>query len=506
MPDIRTMRIQWQMERRQHFEQRHLQRLGKDKPPTEDELHAHMRPRPRRFWLGGAIALLIASYFAQSILLMLSAMIILSLGLVPEIWQRLVLRDVTFQRTFTDKRVRFGEATRIRFELENHKLLPVPWLEVEDELSLELEMPTAPLFPTYKPDRQVFISAFSLWGHQRVTRTYRLLTRARGVWTFGPTYLRAGDPFGFVEREKRLDQRGQPSLIVLPLVAPLTRLGLPSHNPFGDTNAQRRLIEDPSQIIGARDYLPGDPLRRVHWKATARTTTMQSKVYPYTTTHTFAIFLDIYTTENPSQGFNTDLFELGIAAAASISAWASQQRYAVGFFSNGIPASSTDTNFTSLEALQASIRVPPSAHPKHLTRVLEAMARLQPYFGFGMDRLVAREQHTLPIGATVIVITSARALQPRTVALLERLKRRGYVVAILLTGDGPASTGTLLTYRLGGEEAWHALSQEALGERGRGSDLAERPSKDFGTTDSGPGIGDRVAPPADRHQPAFTVG
>ena len=485
--------------------QRFGRRAPNRKPLTEAELRSNMRPRSRRFWVGGTLFLVALGYFSQSPLLLLAAVLIFSMGIVPEVWFWVVLRGVRFQRTFTDKRVHVGQATQISFEIENHKWLPVPWLEVEDELAYELAMPTAPLYPSYKPDRQLFISSFSLWGRQRVTRRYQIVAGARGVWRFGPAYLRAGDPFGFLERERQV-HGGQATLTVLPIVAPLTQFKLPMRNPFGDFEAQRRLIEDPNEIIGARDYLPGDPIRRVHWKATARNTTLQSKVYPFTTTHTLAIFFDIYTSESPVGGFNTALFELGIAAAASIANWAMQARFAVGLFSNGIPLSTDDEAMTSLEQMHAFMRLPPSAHPSQLMRIWEALARLQPLFGMPMERLIAHEQHHLPMGATIVVISAAPALRPNTVALLEKLRRRGYIVAVLLTGDLPVDTGTLVTYRLGGEEAWHALTEFANrkgthdangaedGDMGRIPDDGERPTADTG------------APLADHHEPAFRVG
>jgi uncharacterized protein (DUF58 family) len=494
--------------RRQRHEQRLRKRLGMDRAPTDEELRAHMRPRARRFWVPGAVVLVLLAQITQSVLLVMAALLVLSLGIVPEIWYWLALRGMQFRRVLSATRVRPGEALFITYQIENHKILPVPWLEVEDELAVEVAMPNAPTHPSYKPGRQLFISSFSLWGNQRVSRRYRLVPEARGVWRFGPTFLRAGDPFGFLERDIRvMPQNGSQLLTVLPIVAPLTRMGLPAHNPFGDLAAQQRLIEDPSQIIGTRDYQPGDPLRRVHWKATARSHTLQSKVYPFTTTHTLAIFLDIHTSANPAQGFVTALFELGIAATASIASWGNAHQYAVGLFSNGLPISGGGVDVASYEEVRAFMRLPPSAHPRQLPHVLDALARLQPYFGFAMERLIAREEHQLPLGATIVVISAAAALHPQTVAQLERLRRRGANVALLLTGEEPAQTGSLLSYRLGGKEAWHDLVTFALGGNADGANPSG-PHDDAGTRrhDAGRNAPTHGAPAEHRHEPAFRVG
>lgn len=498
------------LQRRLRYRDRIIGRLKLNRPLSDDEIHMRMRPRARRFWVSGTIILLLLSYLEQSVLLGLCALLIASLGAVPEIWQRLVLRQVRFERGFTPARVRFGETTRYIVQVENHKRLPIPWLEIEDEFALDLDMPGAPVYPSYKADRQLFITSLSLWANQRVTRRYRVIPLARGVWNFGPTYLRAGDPFGFLDDERKVIQRGgQHSLTVLPLVVPLARFGLPSRYPFGEIETRRRVLEDTSQINGARDYQPGDPLRRVHWKATAHQGTLQSKVHPYTTAHTLVMFMDIYTTPNPAMGIKSALFELGVAAAASIATWANGQRYAVGLVSNGLPQAAGANEMTSFTDAKAFMRVPPSTNPNHLTRLLEALARLQPYFGTPIDRMLAREQASLPPGATIILISAAEALQQATVARLERLRRRGYTVAVLLTGDEPVETGALLTYRIGGEDTWHEFVAFVTAKRESGSDTpdgAGADHRDAGSATDGANPGSTDPADSHRRQPAFTVG
>ncbi len=488
-----------------------IRQLDSNLPVTDELLHARLRPRARRFWVTGTIALLILSYYLHTPLLVLCALLLLALGVVPEVWYLVVLRGTTLRRDFTPRQVTFGETATVTYAVENRKWLPVPWLEVEDDLSVEIEMPGVTLHPSYKGDRQLFITGMSLWANQRVTRRYQVVPLARGVWTFGPTYLRAGDPFGFMERERKVNPfDSRADLVVLPIVAPLTRFALPARNPFGDLTTQRRLIEDASQVIGARDYQPGDAMRRIHWKATARSTTLQSKVHPFTTTHTLSIFLDIHTLMNPTQGLNPDLFELAIAAAASVASWAAAGRYAVGLYTNGLPLTSFAGEIDSFQAAQRFMHLPPSTNPNQLVNILRALARLQPLFGPPIERVLAREQYRLPIGATIIFIGAAAALRPETVARLTTLQRRGYVVALLLTGSDEVATAPLRTHRIGGEETWHALINDArqrheshrADQRGAGGDAARR--SDAG--DAVPGHGPLRPPAGSSDEHSFTVG
>ena len=60
-------------------------------------------------------------------------------------------------------------------------------------------------------------------------------------------------------------------LLVYPEIAPLEGYDLASRMPLGEIRMTHRLFEDPTRIAGVRAYEAGDPLNRVHWRATART-------------------------------------------------------------------------------------------------------------------------------------------------------------------------------------------------------------------------------------------
>lgn len=95
---------------------------------------------------------------------------------------------------------------------------------------------------------------------------YAVVGRLRGDYVLGPLRVRTGDPFGLVRRDHMFGGIG--SLIVLPQRVALE----PSVSGAGAVGTSR-----PASTHGgpggddviARPYVPGDPLRRVHWKATA---------------------------------------------------------------------------------------------------------------------------------------------------------------------------------------------------------------------------------------------
>ncbi len=428
------------------------------------------RLRSRRPWYWIGLALLVGSIFLHQPLVFVAGLLSLALGAIPELWYRFCLRGLVYRRQLGERRVFFGETVTFRVSVENRKLLPLPWLEIEDEFPEPLMLQGKRLEPHYKPRRMLLVNALSLWWYQRVTRRYTIECRARGVFTLGPVTLRSGDPFGLLTRESQREQLD--TLLVYPPLLPIGRFGLPAHRPFGEHTIPRRLLEDPARVRGVREWRPGDDLRRVHWKATARAMTLQSKVYEPTTTWTLAMFLNSNSYANPVLGTNPPLIELAIAAAASLAQWATEQGYAVGLFANAIQSTAGEDELplAVAEARPSEInralrvRLPPSSRAEQLPRILESLARLVPFFGSPIEQLMRDEQSRLPAGATLVLISAAAAVTPSLLATLHQAQARGHPVALLVVGNAPVERVPFPIYRLGAEEVWHAILAEAAGQ------------------------------------------
>src|SRR6266704_3559973 len=139
----------------------------------------------RRPWYVLAAALLVLSAITRQPIAFLAAVFALVIGIVPELWYRYALRDLVIRQWISQKRAFFGETVTLSISVENQKLLPLPWLEVEAEIPIQLPLLTGRALPTYKVNRVALVNTFSLWSFQRVTRRYQLGCNARGVFSFG---------------------------------------------------------------------------------------------------------------------------------------------------------------------------------------------------------------------------------------------------------------------------------------------------------------------------------
>jgi uncharacterized protein (DUF58 family) len=446
-----------------------------DVPVVPDENLLSRRP-----WYLVGVLILLLSLLLRMPMLIVAGLLVIVLGGVPDLWYRYCLAGVTVRRTFSVRRAEIGDEVTLALAIENRKLLPLPRLEVEDEVPAEeLAIQGAHLEESVKPLRLRQIDALSMWAFQRVTRRYRVRCLWRGIHVFGPLTVRSGDPFGLLTRERT--QMENERLLVYPLVLPIERFGLPAHAPFGERPAPRRLLEDPLRIAGVRPYEPGDEPRRVHWKATARTGQLQSKIYEPSAHHTLAIFVDQRTYANPAMGYEAALVELGICVAASVAAWGLDQGYAVGLYANGLlarhddlpaPRDASERTLDDIErqiAIQGAslrMRIPPSTDRRQLVRMLEALARVIPLFPPHIRQTLGAEETRLPYGTTVVYIGTPAGLGNEGLAPLRRLKARGHAVTLLLVGEEAMDVPDLPVTRVGDVATWQRLLDDALARRG----------------------------------------
>ncbi len=368
---------------------------------------------------GAAVVTLIALIFRQPLLALLAFAVTLAVG-TALIWRRYGLRQLSYSRSFSQNRAFPGEEITLEITLENAKVLPLPWLEVEDEFPSELEFPGMALDISTLPKVGIFRTIFSIRPYERVRRRYRVTCTKRGRHRFGPANLSTGDIFGFASSHQVIDNADY--LVIYPRVRPVTEFGLPPKQPFGDDKPMRALMEDPIRFSGVRPYTPGDLPRRIHWRASARTGDLQSKQFEPSATPVLALFLDVNTFEHFWEGLDSDLLELTISAAASLAARGIDDRRQVGLYVNA-----------PLYGGEHSVRIPPSRHPDQLRRILEALAQLIPHTGNRIENLIAAESRHLPWGATIVVVTGN--VTTGLEETLARLFRAGHAITLMTFGE-----------------------------------------------------------------------
>ncbi|HEX9015121.1 MAG TPA: DUF58 domain-containing protein [Chloroflexota bacterium] len=394
------------------------------------------------------LALSVAAHEAPLFLLCLALLVA---ALISRLWERYALARVEYRRSFGSSRVEFGDEVELAIEVVNRKPLPLSWLEVEDEIPASLQVLRGRVQPSYRADRCVLASLMAMRPYERVRRHYLLRCPARGEHLFGPAKLHSGDLFGFALCDRTVESRD--SLVVYPRVVPLERLGLPANNPLGDIRAQSWIFDDPSRVAGAREYRPGDSMRRVHWPATARSGRLQTRLYEATTAHKLGVFLNVSAGEGPAwtYGFDPDVLEFSIVVAASVVAWGLDRGYQVGLYSNGLHRGA------------GGVSIDPASSPRQMEAVLLALARLEPIAGERFEDLLDRESRRLPFGMTAIVVSPG--LSEGDIGALRQLRGVGHGLVAVLTGRGVAAASVpgVLVRRAGPPDGWRSMPAVRVG-------------------------------------------
>ena len=251
-----------------------------------------------------------------------------------------------------------------------------------------------------------------------------------------------------------------------------------SKRPIGEVRMTYRLYEDPTRIAGVRRYEAGDPLNRIHWRATASTGKLHSKVYEPSTVAGATMILDFHLASHDRR-HEPARSELAITAAASLANAVYEMGQQVGLVTNGRDAvdrirqegwvgdARTRTQAQqSATMLATSDRLEPvivetrrGAEP--FMRLLESLARLELTDGLELPQLISETSERIPRDATVIAILPTPTTE--TAIALGNLKRSGFAVTAILNlydeWDFAQASGLLLAE---GIESKHLKDEAAI--------------------------------------------
>lgn len=367
--------------------------------------------------LGLVLILLFVSAVTHVVPLLAISVFFLVLALVSRLWSRWSLRGVPYNMSISQSRAFPGEKLDLNFAVTNGKWLPLPWLEIEAELPLRLATGSLKTSSPYTRERVGWTTSVS--GGQQVRWKYQLECKARGEYRLGPVRLRSGDICGLFPREIVLPHFVP--LLVYPRIDPLYKLDLPLKELFGETEVSKGLYEDTNRTVGARDYWPGDPFKRIHWKVSAAHGQLFSRQYESSASLSLLLILDVYSFYQQEPD-NPEPFERAVTMVASLAYQAHREDYSVGLIANSLPA----------------IQIPTHSGRSQLLTVLESLARIEPRARLPLHEHLEKTVGGLPMGATLVIITNVPT--PSLTGLVRKLKSEGHSLSLVNIGQ-PGQAG-----------------------------------------------------------------
>jgi len=269
----------------------------------------------------------------------------------------------------------------------------------------------------------------------------KLHCRRWGAFGVGPALVRARDAFGFHTWETTVG-RAQP-LRVYPSVETTRSLLEPLETQVYVGNQVSRARADGIEFAEIREFTPGDRLRRINWRASARRGDLWvNEQHPERNTD-IVLFLDTFSDVRSGERGTLDL---AVRAAASLAHRYLERKDRVGLVSFG--------GFLSW--------LLPASGTTQLYRIVDSLLQMDVVLSFAQKDIDVLPPRTLPAKALVIALSPL--LDARSAAALVDLRARGFDLVVVEVSPLPfvqplGDELSQLAYRL-----WR-LSREALRAR-----------------------------------------
>ncbi len=365
--------------------------------------------------------------------------LLIFIGLVSLVWTAISLRGIEIRRSSRVFRQQVGQIFEERFEVINQSRLGRLWLEVRDQTDL--------------PGKRGSKVLANIGGRQYRSYYSRSLLVQRGLFTLGPTQISSGDPFGLFSKSQIFEH--EKTLVVLPYLVALEYFPSPPGRLPGGRALRRKSLEVTPYAAGVREYMPGDPLSRIHWRSTARKDKLMVKEFEQDPQADVWIILDALSGVHISLPYESlerhqreqfwvlphrveiplppDTFEYSVSAAASIANYYVAEGRSVGFASEG----------------RLPIVVPAERGERQLGKILETCAFLKPEGRVPLLGIIEGQANQMARGSTVVLV-SASSSENMLVAVDILLRRdlRPVVVLVDPGSFGAAVDSTSLALRI----------------------------------------------------------
>jgi hypothetical protein len=220
------------------------------------------------------------------------------------------------------------------------------------------------MLPVFRDNRMLC----TLGASSRVFFTWNAFCTNRGIFTLGPAGLHGADPLGLFPFQLKTKETAK--LFVYPSACSAS-IKAPGGIPLGALISPNPLYEDITRRRSLRPYQSGDELRRINWKASARSSSFDAEnrlminEYEPTFSYPLVIFLNLNPSEYPLK-YRELYLERVIEAAASLCLLAGREKQELGIV---LCASSSADGLTAI-----------APGPLNLIPILERLAGLERYY------------------------------------------------------------------------------------------------------------------------------
>jgi uncharacterized protein (DUF58 family) len=377
-------------------------------------------------FLGGLIGVVVGAREIFTRILYIGALLVL----ISWLWTQISLGGINITRRARSLRASVGDVFEEHFELTNESRLGKLWIEVSNDTNMMGAAGSRLLTMVGKGQRRTYIA--------------RTWLNRRGGFKLGPTRLTSGDPFGLFRKERVVP--ADHSLVVLPMIYEISSFISPPGLLPGGKVIRRKALDITPHASGVREYVPGDPMKRIHWPTTARRGQLIVKEFEQDPQAEVWLFLDSQAAvhaEKPYEqpGLQSDgwifdqrpefklapsTLEYAISVTASLAHYFILQRRAVGLVTVG----------------RSYTVIPAERSERQESKILETLAFIEAESDLSISGLVAAQAGQLPQGSSAILVTPT--VNPELLATVDDLQRRNLrpVVVLMMANSFGGAAGS----------------------------------------------------------------
>lgn len=266
-----------------------------------------------------------------------------------------------------------GDMIKILSFVENDSLGFLPNVEIWDRTVEKLE-------------NRVSNSKVTFLGPMKREIIIKELTaKYRGIYSMGPLDINISDTMNLFTWKKRI--QSEDFFKVYPRIHNLENFNLKSMQSYGTMSTKQKAYEDNSSVSDIRKYMPGDSMKKIHWKVSAKKNIYHVKNYEMTGSAFSYIFLDF-----KKSCFNgeksLDLEEKAVEAAASIASFMLKNLVSINMYINCSRLCYTK-----------------GRDVKEVINFLELLSEVKPDGQSTMKDVIEKRIKLISKGASVIIIT-----------------------------------------------------------------------------------------------------
>jgi len=246
---------------------------------------------------------------------------------------------------------------------------------------------------------------------------YKLNMNKRGLYKIGPISMKGQDSFNLTSSNILYDDYQE--ILVYPKIYNISRFS-PGGVGFIGYEALTSDFISPigDDFYSLREYTSGDDLRKIHWKSTAKTSTLMIRKVDDATISRVAVIVDGFRGSHLGSD-KESTFEYIISAAATIVNYSAKNNYRVRIIVSG------DRLYV----------IPFDDASRSYHRIMEVFAKCKPKGNISPDIIISKELDSLPAGSNIVFLTTS--FNTDWLDKLRKIKRGGHmrIALVLVVGE-----------------------------------------------------------------------